>query len=663
MTKPLPLLCRVILPSLWLSCTLVQAQEQVVAKEDANTEQAMLFGELPSVFTASRHEQQITKAPAAVDIITAEQIKLQGWRTVAAMLGSLPGFLNTYDRAYEHVGVRGFAPPGDYNTRLLVLVDGHRINEGLQDYAGLGRDFLVDIENIERVEVVRGPASALYGSSAAFGVVNVITQRGRDLQGTQLAGEIASFDAHRGQIRYGKKFSSGIETLFSASHYHSDGHENLHFPGLGTAQNLDAEEVQRLFGKVAWGDFTLSGGWMGRKKFLPTGTAGAAFSLADTNYHDRRAYADLNYYHRFAGDWAVTGRLFWDSYQFDDTLPHLHTEQTRIVNRDLWLGEWFGGELLLSHTFFDSHLLTWGLEFRRNYQQRMANEDVVPYVVYANNQQTSNIFGLYAQDEWSLAENLQFQAGVRWDHYDSFGGTLNPRLGLIYQPFTDTSLKLLYGRAFRAPNTFETEYNCCAEDIQWVGNAQLKPEKIETYEIVLEQRLNEYLNLRISPFYNRMSNLIGLGRINDAAQQFYNQGVSEANGVEVQFKGNYQNIDGRLSYTYQQSEIGWNPNPPNAPKHMAKFNANTPLWAEKLFAGVEVQYVSRRATAAGNSAGNYILTNLVLFSRHLVQGLELTGGLYNVFDTHYVDPASPPLLPDTIMQDGRNLRLRVSLAF
>lgn len=635
--------------------------EKNIMLTEYTDEQALLFNELPSVLTASRHEQPIAKAPAAVDIITAEQIKRYGWRTMAAILGSLPGFLSTYDRAYNHVGVRGFAPPGDYNTRILVLIDGHRVNESLQDYAGLGRDFLVDVENIQRVEVVRGPASALYGSNALFAVVNVITQRGRDLQGVRLAGELAYYDAYQGQASLGKKFSNGIEALLSASHYYSDGHEQLHFPTLGNAYNLDTEEVERFTGKFSWQDFTLSGSWLNRQKFLPTGTTGTTFGESGTYYHDRRAYADLNYHHVFTGDWDVTGRLFWDGYEFDDDLPYRVSSSQRIVNRDYWQGQWFGTEVLVSHTFFDAHRITLGNEFRYNYQQVMSNNDENPYTLYADNHQSSSIVGVYLQDEWALLSNLSLQAGGRWDHYDSFGDAFNPRLGLIYQPTSSTTLKLLYGRAFRAPNAFESSYTCCQSSVPWIGNANLQPEKIETFEVVWEQRLGDYFNVRFSPYYNRLTDLIGLTVSNTGIRQFQNQGNADAHGLETLLTGHYRDIEARLSHTYQQMSAGQTAS--NVPLHMVKLNLSAPIWRNVVFASIEVQHVSSRRTVKQATSSDYTIANLVLFSKHWLPGLELTGGLYNVFDEAYTDPASPPILPDVVSQDGRNLRIRLSYEF
>ena len=635
--------------------------------ESSEDEQETLFSELPSVYTASRHEQPVTKAPAAVDIITAEQIKRYGWRTVSAMLGSLPGFLDTYDRLYDHVGVRGLSLPNDYNIRILVLIDGHRVNENLQDYAGLGQDFLLDVNNIERVEVVRGPGSALYGSSALLAVVNVITQRGRDIQGTRVTADVASYDTQSGQISHGKKFGNGFESLFSASYYHNGGQENLTVQGPtgGTSHFLDGQQVQRFFGKVAYNDLTLSGGYMGRKKYLPTGINGLIFDDAGTFYHDQRTYADLNYQHHFEDDWDLTGRLFWDRYQFDDGLPFSDgsTPPLRIVNNDQWSGQWFGSEFLLSHTFFDSHRFTAGGEFRRNYQQIMTNQNLSPYLSLANTNLSSNVYGAFLQDEWTIKDNLHLQMGGRYDHYDSVGGTLNPRLGLVYEPIAGTNLKLLFGTAFRAPNAFETMYTCCSST--WVCNFHLKPEKMQTYEFVWEQRLNKNFDLRVSPFYNQLTNLIhlaGSGTLADPSQ-FQNYASVDVTGLESLVKGHYEDIEGFMSYTYQQSTIAGNNNPANVPTHMFKVNITAPIYQDKLFTGLENQYISQRATVAGGHASAYIITNLNLISRHLLPGVELTGGMYNVFDVHYVNPVASPISADVISQDGRNFRLRVNYEF
>ena len=128
------------------------------------------------VYAASRHEQKSSEAPASVTIVTSEEIRRYGWRTMLDILRSIRGFYASYDRNYSSIGVRGILRPGDYNTRILVLVDGHRVNDMLYGQSGLTYDFPIDVDLIDRVEVVRGPSSSLYGSNAFLAVVNVTTR-------------------------------------------------------------------------------------------------------------------------------------------------------------------------------------------------------------------------------------------------------------------------------------------------------------------------------------------------------------------------------------------------------------------------------------------------------------------------------------------------------
>jgi len=130
-----------------------------------------------SVYSASKREQGVKDAPSSVTVITADEIQRYGYRTLAEILETVRGFYVTNDRYQSYVGVRGFGRLGDWNSRILLLVDGHRINDNVLGQAFIGLEFPVDIDLIQRIEIIRGPSSSLYGAEAFFGVINVITRK------------------------------------------------------------------------------------------------------------------------------------------------------------------------------------------------------------------------------------------------------------------------------------------------------------------------------------------------------------------------------------------------------------------------------------------------------------------------------------------------------
>src|SRR5580658_272451 len=148
---------------------------------DMSLEELMQIN-VDSVYGASGFKQKITEAPASVTVITSEDIQKYGFRTLADILRNVTGFYVTYDRNYSYLGVMGYGLPGQYNNSITLSVDGHRLNDNIYDGNLLGTDFPIDVDLIDRVEVIRGPNSSLYIASAFLGVVNLITKRGRDLQ-------------------------------------------------------------------------------------------------------------------------------------------------------------------------------------------------------------------------------------------------------------------------------------------------------------------------------------------------------------------------------------------------------------------------------------------------------------------------------------------------
>src|SRR5262245_8722962 len=205
------------------------------------------------VYGASRHEQRVTEAPSFVSVITASDIERYGYRTLADILRSVHGFYTTYDRNYTYLGVRGFSRPSDYNTRFLLLLDGHRMNDDFYGSAYVGTEGLIDVDLIDRVEIIRGPSSSLYGTSAFFAVVNVITRKPASYGGLHLTGVDASYGTPAGSATYARSFDGGRSFLASGSAYDSRGqalfYKEFNNPqdNNGVFDRGDYDRYRRLF--------------------------------------------------------------------------------------------------------------------------------------------------------------------------------------------------------------------------------------------------------------------------------------------------------------------------------------------------------------------------------------------------------------------------------
>jgi outer membrane receptor for ferrienterochelin and colicins len=627
--------------------------------------------EVATVYSASKYSQKVTEAPSSVSIVTAEQIQRYGYRTLADILTSVRGFYLTHDRNYTYVGVRGFARPGDYNTSVLLQVDGHRINDNIYDQALLGKEFPIDVDLIERVEIVRGSSSSLYGTNAFFAVINVITKRGRDVKGVEVSGEVGSLGTYQGRLTYGNRVTDNFEMMLSATHYKSRGNRQLFFTEFdtpetnnGIAVDADKEKSDSFLANLSYRDFTLHATYGSRYKRIPTASFLTVFNDNRTFTTDRRGYLDLQYTHTFANQLGVQARAAYDSYRYDgDYVYDLSLDGTPQldINKDLSRGAWWSGELQLTKTV-RSHRLTAGTEYRDNLKQNQGNYYLTIPIAILDDKRKSQNFALFGQDEFTIRENLTFSAGARYDHSSIFGGTVKPRLALIYHPQPKTTVKLLYGEAFRNPNFFELYFF----GTFFRTNTALKPENIKTGELVFEKYVGDHLRLSASGYIYRIKDLISQVTIPDTGETFFiNRDRVASKGLEFEMEGRgIAGLEGNVSYTIQDTqdqETGQKLT--NSPRHLGKLNLIAPLLKGKIFAGFQFQYSSHRLTLNGTSLPPSYVSNLTVFSQKIVKGVEASFGAYNLFDAKYADPAAEEHRQNALDQNGRNLRLKFTYHF
>jgi outer membrane receptor for ferrienterochelin and colicins len=627
-----------------------------------------MLGKL-EVYSASKFSQKASEAPASISIVTAADIEYFGYRTFDEILRGVTGFFVTYDRNYAYVGSRGFGLTGDYNSRILFLIDGHRLNDNIYGSSPIGTDFPIALDLIERIEIVRGPASSLYGTNAFFAVINVITKRGQAIDGVHLSAEARSQQTYQETGVFGRRYDNGLEVLFSGQYMDSKGNRHLYFPEFdspgtnnGFTEDADTDRATNALANISYGGFEAQLVFKSRKKRFPTAAFDTVFNDKRSLTEDTVAYLDFSYNRKLQKNWELLARTFVNSYKSDGDYVYDYSTGENpdiVINRDIGVGKWWGGEANLTRNFAGGHHITAGTEWRYSFQAKQLNYDNSPYVLYMDSRAQTTDGAAYLQGEFAVSDNLLASAGVRLDHYGTFGNTTNPRFGIVYSPWKATTAKLLYGHAFRAPNLFELYYQ---DNISSKSNPELKPEKIRTLELVLERYIGSNFRVSGSTYQYWVNDQITqkIDPVDDLIF-FENSDKIGAHGIEFELEAKDTcGIDGRLTYAVQRAKnLADMAVMPNSPQHIVQLRLFRWLFGMRIGAGLETRYMSSRKTLSGGHVGGFGLANFTLLYKKLVPGLDLSAGVYNIFDKRYSDPGGSEHRSDSLMQDGRSFRIRL----
>lgn len=621
------------------------------------------------VYGASQYAQKVSDAPASVTVITGEEIRTFACRTLGDVLATVPGFYVSYDRSYEYVGVRGFGRPGDYNTRVLVLMDGRPVNDLIYNQAPVGNDSPLDLEGVERIEIIRGPGSALYGNGAFFAVVNIVTMDGADLGGAEITAETGSHRRYGGRGAWGGEVAGGAGVYLAASGFDTAG-DDLYWPEYddpatnnGVFENGDGESVLRLSGRTRHGGFTVAAGYNERTKHVPTGEWEMIFNDDGAKVFDSRFTAAAGWEGRLGDGGGVRARLSYDRSLYHGFYPYDYADAgdpvDRVVNEDVAEGRWLTGSVHVEKRVGSRHHLLAGGEARKALRARQQSGD--PTSVYLDVDERVDNAGLFLQDEIRFGDRLSVFAAVRYDSYSSFGGHTTPRLGVVARPASGSTLKLLYGQAFRAPNAYEMHYG---DGMTQKGNPGLEPEHIRTVEIVWEQALSPRVTASLSLYQNGIHDLID--QVVDPADSlitFANIGEVETNGLEIALDGRMlAGLRGRAAYCLQRSaDEVTGVTLTNSPREIAQASLATPAWRGLVSAGLEVRHVSRRKTLDGNYVAPYTVADLTLRITPQAVGMHVDVMVRNLLDEAYADPGAEHQRQDSLAREGRTFGLRATL--
>ncbi len=546
---------------------------------------------------------------------------------------------------------------------MLLAINGNRLNDTVYDSAPIGRDFPLDLDLVERIEFIAGPGGAVYGQNAMFGVINVITRSGATVDGGELsAGWQSPQSLGEGRVSWGKVLENGTNMLFSASGMHSRGEDLLmDYPGTGIsglAVDEDGASDKEFFSRIIRGPLSFDFIYGNRRKDDPTASFFSDPLTSGQYVRDKSMLTQLAYQDSFAGHTVdMLGRLLLGRCRYTGLLSF-----TGISGLGSGASDWAGGELRLLYTGLTNHKLMLGMEGQNNSRIDQTADDLTTPVVDTQITDSGTRLGVYTQDEWRLSDTWSTTLGVRMDRLNNTETLFSPRAALIWQALPETTVKAMYGRAHRAPNSSERDY---ADGVTQVANPSLANETIDTLELHVDQRLAHDFSVGASIYQWTMLDIVTLGIDPVSGLPQYQSGDKlRAHGVELSAAKSWE-AGGRVrgSVSYQNIEFANGGEPLNSPQWLGKLNLSQPLPWSGLRLGYELQYDAKRQTKDGSYVDGYLLSNLTLTASKWIPQMEMSLGVHNLFDQRYEQPAADTNWQNALVQDGRSIWTKLDYRF
>ena len=606
---------------------------------------------------AALHPQTLQDAPASVTVITAEDIRKYGYRTLGEALAAVRGFYVSNDRSYETVGVRGFNLPGDYDSHILVMVNGHNMADNIFDFMlFFGNGFPIDMNLIKQIEIIRGPSSSLYGSNAVFATINIITKSPDEAGPLAVTADLGSYGEKKVQIAETTSFGSA-KVLFSGSVYNNTGESPIFIPQLDAPQNnygnaidMNGEKGYHFFADLAWRKWTVTAAFSDHDQIQPVSWGPTIFNDRGTQNNDMRNFIDAAY-EREIGGGTLRWRTYYDAYHYLGRFDYALSDGGVEDNREHDLGDWVGSQLTYRVRPFFAGDITLGVELNVDIRAGLSDYDVSPVrISYLNTDHPDRTLALFLQDEKKLSKRWTLDLGLRIDKSHNYHDSASPRAALIYQrsPWT---VKFLYGRSFRNPSAFQLFYS---DGLSGLANPFLRPEWAVTVEVDLEHKLGQRMNVLASAYgYNLHDYALGV-QLPDGLIQFQNTPKIQAKGVELEINGRPTNwLEATASYAVQRArDYVADGVVENSPDYLAKLRFAAPL-GRKFDLSSGMQYESTRRTLAANWVAPVYLADFTLTSKSLLRDFDVRAGLRSAFNRSYSDSVELYAIVDSMSQPGR----------
>jgi iron complex outermembrane receptor protein len=632
------------------------------------------------VSVASGVSQDTGSAPAVTTLITAQDIEAIGARTLDEALEMVPGL---------HVGKRGAGYDAIYTMRgihtnpspeVLFLLNGTPFKNA---FDGRAPTDIFPVSVIQRIEVIRGPGSALYGADAFAGVINIITKNAADIQGTELGARAGAFQSRNIWLQHGGQYGA-VDFAVMLDWAKSDGYDGRveedaqtqfdavfgqygappasQAPGaLNTQRDLLHLYLDAGFGKH----------WRWRGSLRQNKNAGRGLGISQaldpenstSTANSDNFSTDLTYHNTgFAANWVLQAQL---AYQYIDGFGDYtmfppgafggafpegffwqagnKSDELRLESNALFRG-WSNHALRVGAGWQQSRLRD--VTARRNWGMDLASGMPYPLGDMQDFSNSADAFILhtsrrntfaYLQDSWAFHSDWELTAGIRYDEFSDFGSTTNPRLALVWKTTPTLTTKFLFGSAFRAPYFLELGLN---NPLLGIGNPGLQAETIDTYELAWDWFATPDLHLTLNLFHYQIKDKIGFP---GGQYQYANYGEWDGQGFEFEARWKLSARAALLfNYAYQDNEDETGEPVADALRQSAYARLDW-MFMPNWFLDINARWIADRPRAANDwreDMDDYFVTDLTLRRKDIKGQWNFALGVRNVFDADVREPTT-----------------------
>jgi outer membrane receptor for ferrienterochelin and colicins len=611
------------------------------------------------VVGAAKREQSLGNVASAVTVISADRIRRFGYRTVGEAVAGVAGAYVEDNRLVSSIGIRGINIPGDFNTRILVLVDGATINEAWGAFAGIGYDTFVSIDDIARIEVIRGPVSSVYGANAFFGIINIVTRGAAE---TPAVWGRTSINSVNGSITSAGFAQGGLHQQLRGTVSVMDriGDTSV-VNGIGDpGSELKGDGAQSYAASLAGtynGTFAQVRAYRYRRDSPFAPYNGDPTDPTPYYQYDTQLLAEVGHTHELSENLSVTARVYANIYRFEDHIIQVGDAPFD----DFGDAQTYGAEVRGRYEIIKKRLgVTAGTEANYNITKSRAFTECTPLSAdpttcgEANGAiipKNFNLEGAYAELDGTLTDWFGFTGGLRYDRNSVIDTRLSPRAALFFSKPEKYGLKLLYAEGFRNPSAFEAFF---FDNTSFAQPVALHAETIRSFETVLWAKPVPGLSTRLSAYYWDAKGIVTqlpcdpnssqICMDNPTLLQFQNVGEIVSLGLEAE--ASYRNSRGWYAFAgAAYTDVGQTDvttgnifygTVPNAPVVTAAGGVSTP----KLFGighlSTELTFIGARPTRPDDDTGTalpesraWLGWNAVIYVPN-VHGFDMTLGVRNI---------------------------------